>query len=266
MRKIIVTTAGRPDEQSVALAVYAAEKLQAQVVERKKRSVSKLQETYNADVIVAGKTRFEYFTYGSKEPFFYHPNAAAFRLKRLAKGEIDPMVDICGLRQGDSFLDCTLGLGADSLVAQYVVGEGRVVGVEADPVVAFIVREGMQHYDLHELPIASPMRNIEVVQAEAVDYLKTLPDNAFDIVFMDPMFDEVIEESSNFTALRDVGAHIALNAVWVQEAYRVAKRGVVLKAHFRSPWFEQFGFTQDKRQTSKFHYGFLKKNYINKRI
>lgn len=259
MRKIIVTTAGRPDEQSVALALYATEKLQAEYVERKKRSVSKLQATYDADVVVAGKTRFEYFTYGTQEPFFYHPNAAAFRLKRLAKGEEDPMVEICSLKDGDSFLDCTLGLGADSLVAQYVVGNGKVVGVEAHPVVGFIVREGMQSYDLNELPIASPMRKIEVVTTEATDYLKTLDDNSFDIVFMDPMFDEVIEESSNFTVLRDAGSHIELSTEWVEQARRVCKRGVVLKAHFRSSLFEQFGFSQDKRPTSKFHYGYLAK-------
>ncbi|MER2000841.1 MAG: class I SAM-dependent methyltransferase, partial [Lysinibacillus sp.] len=147
----------------------------------------------------------------------------------------------------------------DSLVAQYIVGDGKVVGVEAHPVVAFIVREGMQHYDLNELPIARPMRDIEVVHAEAVNYLKTLDDNSFDVVFMDPMFDEVIEESSNFTALRDAGAHISLSKQWVDEALRVAKRGVVLKAHFRSPLFNQFGFKQDVRPTSKFHYGFLAK-------
>lgn len=259
MRKIIVTTAGRPDEQSVALALYAAKSLQADYIERNKRSITKLQQAYNADVVVAGKSRFEYFTYSSNEPFFYHPNAAAFRLKRLAKGEEDPMVSISQLKVGDSFLDCTLGLGADSLVAQYAVGNGRVVGVEAHPVVAFIVLEGMQHYDLNELPIASPMRQIEVIHAEAVDFLKTQADNSFDIVFMDPMFDEVIEESSNFTALREAGAHIGLTQSWVEEALRVSKRGIVLKAHFRSTLFEQFGFKQDVRPTSKFHYGYLAK-------
>ena len=260
MRKIIVTTAGRPDEQSVAFAMHACNELGAQFVERKKRSVAKLQREYEADVVVAGKSRYEYFAFGMTEPFFYHPNAAAFRLKRLAKGEIDPMIEICQLRAGESFLDCTLGLGADSLVAQYIVGtSGRVVGVEADPVVAFIVREGMQSYELSELPIAHGMRHIEVVTSEALSYLKTLPDHSFDIVFMDPMFDEVIEESSNFTALREAGAHITLSAEWVQEAKRVAKRGVVLKAHFRSPSFDAFGFTREVRTTSKFHYGFLPK-------
>ena len=260
MRKIIVTTAGRPDAQSVALAMSAAKTLGAQLVERNKRSVSKLQEQYAAHVLVAGKTRYEYFAFGQSEPFFYHPNAAAFRLKRLAKDEVDPLVDICSLSSGDTFLDCTLGLGADSLVAQYVVGSaGRVVGVEADAVVAFIVKEGMQHYNLNELPIAKGMRDIEVVHQEALDFLKTQPDNAFDIVFMDPMFEEVIEESSNFTTLRETGAHIALTDAWVQEARRVAKRGVALKAHFRSELFEQYGFQREIRVTSKFHYGFLAK-------
>lgn len=74
---------------------------------------------------------------------------------------------------GDSVLDCTLGLAADAMLAAYTVGEaGRVVGLEANPNVAFIVRQGMQTYDTAELPLTACMRHIEVVQSEAVHYLK----------------------------------------------------------------------------------------------
>lgn len=90
------------------------------------------------------------------------------------------------LQLGDSVLDCTLGLAADAMLAAYTVGEaGRVVGLEANPNVAFIVRQGMQAYDTSELPLTACMRHIEVIQSEAVRYLKTLPDNAFDVVYMD---------------------------------------------------------------------------------
>jgi len=101
------------------------------------------------------------------------------------------------------------------------------------------------------------MRRIEVVQAEAIAYLKTLPDKAFDVVYMDPMFEEVIEEANNFQALRLAGDHVTLTDEWVYEAKRVAKKRVVLKAHFRSEWFAQYGFQQLTRVTAKFHYGVL---------
>ncbi len=259
MRETIVTTAGRPNEEMEQRAKAVASSLHYRFFERKKRSVAKMQEVYNAHVIVVGKERYEYFAHNHHEPFFFHPNSAAYRLKRLAKEGTDPLVDVCELKQGDSFLDCTLGIGSDSIVASFAVGEkGKVVGIEANKNVAYIVREGMQTYDTTELPLTTCMRQIEVIHADAINYLKSLPANSFDVVYLDPMFEEIIEEATNFETLRNSGEHIALSHEWVQEARRVASKRVVLKAHYQSPYFEQFGFMQLKRQTSKFHYGVLK--------
>ncbi|SOC15137.1 putative SAM-dependent methyltransferase [Ureibacillus xyleni] len=261
MRPItVVTTAGRPDELSITLAQKACEELGVRFEERKKRSVVKISEQLNAHVIVAGKNRYEYYPQDAKAPFFFHPNSAAFRLKRVARGEHDPFLDACQLEVGNSLLDCTLGIGSDAMLAAFQVGEeGTVVGLEADPNVAFIVQNGMATYDTSELPLTSCMRHIKVIQSEAVEFLQKQPDNAFDVVYMDPMFEEVIEESNNFEALRDAGEHINLTEEWVREAIRVAKKRVVLKAHFRSTSFEQFGFKRDIRLTSKFHYGVIEK-------
>lgn len=256
--KTIVTTAGRPDDVSMALAAFACQELGATFEPRKKRSVRKMSQALQANVMVAGKNRYGYYAYGAQEPFFFHPNSAAFRLKRVARGEAEPFLEAAQLQQGDSVLDCTLGLAADAMLAAYTVGEtGRVVGLEANSNVAFIVRQGMQTYDTTELPLTACMRQIEVVQSEAIHYLKTLPDNAFDVVYMDPMFEEVIEEANNFQALRQAGVHVTLTDEWVDEAKRVAKKRVVLKAHFRSEWFSTYGFQQYERITAKFHYGVL---------
>ncbi|MCE4042757.1 class I SAM-dependent methyltransferase [Lysinibacillus fusiformis] len=254
----IVTTAGRPDDESMALAAFACQTLGATFEPRKKRSVRKMSEAFQANIIVAGKNRYDYYAYGVEEPFFFHPNSAAFRLKRIARGEAEPFLEATQLQLGDTVLDCTLGLAADAMLAAYIVGEtGRIVGLEANPNVAFIVGQGMQTYDTTELPLTACMRQIEVVQSEAVRYLKTLPANAFDVVYMDPMFEEAIEESNNFEALRRVGEHVTLTDEWVQEAKRVAKKRVVLKAHFRSEWFTKYHFQQYERVTAKFHYGVL---------
>lgn len=256
----IATTAGRPDELSLQLVNAASEALKAQVVPRKKRSVSKLMNEYAANVIIAGKNRYEYYAYGADSPFFFHPNSAAFRLKRVARGEEEPLLTACQLQRGDSFLDCTLGIGSDSMVAAFAVGdEGRVIGLEADRNVAFIVQNGMKTYDTTELPLTACMRQIEVIHTKAVDFLQQQPDDSFDVVYLDPMFEEVIEESTNFEALRHAGSHIALDAEWIREAKRVAKKRVVLKAHYKSAFFEQYDFERDIRLTAKFHYGVWKK-------
>ena len=89
----------------------AAEVLGYPVVERNKRSIARMQGIYNAAVLVAGMNRFELYRVGMDKPFFFHPNSAAFRLKRLLNGEMDPLVEAAQLQSGDTFLDCTLGSG-----------------------------------------------------------------------------------------------------------------------------------------------------------
>lgn len=256
---MIITTAGRPDEQSTALMKQAADALQAPVVERKKRSIPKLQDVYQADVLVAGKDRYSFYKKGA-EPFFFHPNSATYRLKRMVKGETDPLVAAADLKAGDSFLDCTLGLGSDAIIAASVVGEhGTVEGIEADAIVAFLTKVGLQNFPIDFPLLQQAMERVHVIHAEAIDYLRTCESDSRDIVFLDPMFTTPIEESSNFEVLREIGVADTVTEEWVEEALRVCKRRVVLKDHFQSPVFARFGFTQQIRPYTKVHYGLLEK-------
>lgn len=258
--KTIATTGGRPDALSLEKARFVAQQLAIECIPRKKRSVQKLAETYQAHIIVAGKERYEYFPYGALEPFFFHPSSAAFRIKRVVRGEIDTFIHSANLQLGDSLIDCTLGLATDSMIAAEVVGDsGRVVGCEANKNVAFIVQQGLQSYDFiaEKLPQLSRMRNIEVVAENAIDYLKKQADNSFDVVYLDPMFEEVIEESKNFQPLRQAGLHDTVSDEWIEQAKRVARKRVVLKAHFRSPLFERFQFNRTVRPNTKFHFGVI---------
>ena len=143
--KTIITTAGRPDMLTYELASVASRELGYSIVERKKRSVLRMQQEYEADVLVAGKDRFELFREGMEQPLFFHPNSAAFRLKRLEKGETDPLIEASGIAEGNTFLDCTLGLASDSIIASYIIGDsGKCLGLEADPAVAFLTKTGLR--------------------------------------------------------------------------------------------------------------------------
>ncbi|MEK5038593.1 class I SAM-dependent methyltransferase [Sporosarcina sp. FSL K6-3457] len=256
----IITTGGRPDEQSEQLAMEAAEVLGYSIIERKKRSVARLQQEYEADVIVAGKGRFDLYRIGMGEPFFFHPNSAAFRLKRLMKGETDPLVEVAQLKRGDTFLDCTLGLASDSIIASFITGDcGEVKGVEMDSAVAFITKRGLQSFPAESEQLVQAMRRIEVLHADAVGFLREQPDSSWDIVYMDPMFHVPIAESTNFTALRQVGVHSFLTQEWMEQAKRVCKRCVVIKDRFDSPVFEQFHMEQKIRPNTKFHFGIIEK-------
>jgi len=260
--KTVVTTGGRPDEISCQRALFASTMLTIPFIERRKRSMQKMMEQEQANILVAGKLRYEYYVFGQQEPFFFHPSSAAFRAKRLARGEKDTFLEAVQLENGDTLLDCTLGMATDSMLAAIQVGDtGRVIGCEGNPIIAFMLQQGLQQYDYVEekLPELASMRKIEVVSSIAVNYLRQLSTASIDVVYLDPMFEKTIEESKNFTPLREAGIHVSLDDKWMKEAIRVAKKRVVLKAHFRSSLFRKYGFNQLKRPNTKFHYGIYEK-------
>ena len=194
------------------LASVASRELGYPIVERKKRSVLRMQQEYEADVLVAGKDRYELFREGMEQPLFFHPNSAAFRLKRLEKGETDPLIEASGIAEGDTFLDCTLGLASDSIVASYIIGDsGKCLGLEADPTVAFLTKMGLRKFPASTEALASAMQRIEVIHTEAIEFLANQPDGSWDVVYIDPMFHEPIEESTNFKPLRQAGVHTNLD-------------------------------------------------------
>jgi hypothetical protein len=257
---VFVTTAGRTNEMMTANARAIALELKADFVPRKKRSVSALQEIVKDDCLVVGKERLELFPLGAAEPFFFHPNSAMFRIKRLMKGENDPLVDAAKLQEGLSFLDCSLGLGSDSIVASFVVGKsGSVTGIEARPELAYLVTTGLKTWDSGYEVINHAMEKIHVVQAYSLEFLLAQENDSFDCVYFDPMFDESILESDGIRGLTHFAVYEGLSQEVIRQAIRVARKRVILKDHFRSKRFEDFGFNVHRRKTAKFHFGVMEK-------
>ncbi|MEI4768245.1 class I SAM-dependent methyltransferase [Psychrobacillus sp. FJAT-51614] len=256
--KTIVTTAGRTNELFIEKAQAIAAELSLPYINRQKKSVKALQERYNTDVLVVSKERLEFYAIGTNAPFFFHPNSAAFRLKRLLKGEPDLFLEATNLKRGNSFFDTTAGLCSDSIIAAYATGDsGTIYACEVNQIIAYIVSAGLKSYETDFVKLKTCMQNVNLVHMNAMEALKAAESNSYDVVYMDPMFEELIEESSNFEILRSIGHHYSLTIDWVEEAKRVAKQRVVVKAHFRSGLFENFGFHRLIRQSSKFHYGII---------
>ncbi|MBO1910757.1 class I SAM-dependent methyltransferase, partial [Microvirga sp. 3-52] len=241
----IITTNGRPSEQSFSNASHAAGALGYEIVDRRKRSITRMQDEYNSAVLVASANRYELYRIGMDKPFFFHPDTAAFRLKRLMNGETDPFIEATQLQIGDSFLDCTLGLATDSIIASYITKEsGKVLGVEGDADIAFITSEGLRSYTSGSEQLTDAMKRIQVISQDAVTFLQSQPNESWDVVYIDPMFSLPIQESTNFTPLRQVGLQGMLTEEWMWEAERVCKCRVVVKDHYQSPVFEQFNLTK----------------------
>ncbi len=145
---MFITTAGRTNLQLNHQAMKVAEELQIPYMERNKKSVSTLQDVAKDDCIVVGKKRLELYPYQEPDPFFFHPNSAMFRIKRLINNEHDPFLDAAKIEKGMTLLDCTLGLASDSIIASYAVSvTGSVVGIEGNKYLAYMVKEGLQQWD-----------------------------------------------------------------------------------------------------------------------
>ncbi|TWE06104.1 putative SAM-dependent methyltransferase [Neobacillus bataviensis] len=258
---MFVTTAGRTNEEMIERALQISEFLQVPYLPRKKKSIYHIQNQADSDCIVVGKERLELFEKNTNQPFFFHPNSAMFRIKRLISGDYDPFADAVKLTKGMTFLDCTLGLASDAIIASFLVGrEGVVTGIEGQKYLAFIVQQGLQTWDSGLPVMDEAMNRIRVIQTNARDYLKSQRDSSADCVYFDPMFEETILESDGIKALGHFAIHDNLTVEMITEAIRVAKYRVVLKDHYKSLRFEKYGFQVKRRKTAKFHFGVIEKN------
>ncbi|MEH7224385.1 class I SAM-dependent methyltransferase [Bacillus sp. JJ1566] len=255
---MIVTTAGRTNDEMMKLAKIVAAKLDASYIQRNKRSIANLQELTEEDILVVGKNRIEIHPRYGDEPLFFHPNSAMFRMKRIMKGDYDPFIQASGLTEGNSILDCTLGLGSDSIVASFVVGEtGKVVSLEGNKYLFYLLKGGLKSWDTGYPMMNKAMGRIEVLHETYESYLASCPPKSFDVVYFDPMFEETIEESEGIKGLRQFAIYSTLSPEAIKAAKRVAKQKVVLKDHWKSEQFKKYGFTVFKRKTAKFHFGVI---------
>ena len=186
-------------------------------------SLDELYEKYRLDaLLVATKLGPHVFTQEGR--FFFHPSMADLRLKHIAAGESDHLI----LKHGAKVLDCTLGLASDALVASYAVGaSGKVVGVEASPLLAFTVARGLQQYVTGKADVDAAMRRIKVVHAKAEDYLKILPPDSFDAVYFDPMFRFGVKASANMKPLRPIAYEKEVSPEVLELALKIAPRVVI---------------------------------------
>ncbi|WP_102274850.1 class I SAM-dependent methyltransferase [Cytobacillus massiliigabonensis] len=257
---MIITTAGRTNEEMAKKAIRVAQDLGGRFVQRKKRSVKMIQQVEKEDCIVVGKEKLELYPMEDSEPFFFHPNSAMFRVKRLMRGESDPFVDAARLQAGKTLLDCTLGLASDSIVASYIVGkEGKVTGLEGNPYLGYIVKNGLHSWQSGISEMDQAMKRIQVINTFSLSFLKSIPDQSYDCVYFDPMFEEPTLDSDGIKALKRFAIYEEMTEQLIDEAKRVAKECVVLKDHFRSSRFEKFNFYVHMRKTAKFHYGVIEK-------
>ncbi|MDA8234146.1 MAG: class I SAM-dependent methyltransferase [Clostridia bacterium] len=238
----IITTAGNGGSWEAAQAL--AVRLGKPAVPRDRRSLAALREEYEVEnLLVVGRNKTSLVTPHGE--YYFHPSMAKLRIKQLAQGLVDPMVEAMALQPGDSVLDCTMGLAADALVSSYITGpQGRVVGLEGAEVLAALVEKGLQTYCDTNPDVTAAARRIEVKAAHHLEYLMALPEQSFDVVYFDPMFRRPQTRSSSMNPLRGIALGDPISPEAINHARRVARKRVVLKETNGSPEFKRLGFPQ----------------------
>ena len=241
MAELIVTTSYHPTGEQIEEAHRLTRRLKAEFAERGDQSVAALRgDDAHLPVVVVRRDRWV-CQVGELE-FFFHPSLAKQRIAGLRKDERDPMVQAMELRPGDRVLDCTLGLGADAIVASYCVGaEGAVIGVENVAVIAEILSRGLSVFRSDLTILNEAMRRVHVICADHLEYLQAQASDSFDVVYFDPMFATPLYESRPLLPLRKLADHRPLRAEAIQEATRVARRRVLVKSNRGSTLLRQLG-------------------------
>ncbi|NBD23504.1 class I SAM-dependent methyltransferase [Paenibacillus glycinis] len=253
---MIVTTPHKPTPGQTAYAEAIAEELGGRFVPRKQDSLQLLRHKYaDARLLVADDRGLRYYE-ESEEPLYFHPSMAYVRVKRMRKGERDPLIALADCQPGDSVVDCTAGLGSDALVFSYAVGsEGSVTALESERMLYTVVREGLRTYHTEHEDVNDALRRIRMRCADHLAYLRAQPDKSVDIVYFDPMFRQPLHDSSALAPLRGLANGSALGEESVRQAVRVARKRVVLKEHGDSGEFERLGF--ERRHRNKIAYGVI---------
>ena len=233
---VIATTGYKSRPADCLLADQVAKRLGIPCVRRKHASYENIRTQYGASfllVVKKGGLRLE----TPDGELFFHPNMAHVRIRELGRGQTDHMVEAMGIKAGDSVLDCTLGLGADSITASFIVGErGNVTALEKSSLIYEIVRHGLAHFSAGNYELHSAMRRVEAKHADYEDFLRNLPDDFYDVVYFDPMFRHPLKDSVQLAPLRLLAEPAPVS--------HVARKRVVLKENSRSLEFARLGFSK----------------------
>ncbi len=242
---MIVTTSLRSLPEDVAVARQFAAEIDGVFELREHDSLSELQIKYNVTQFVVIE-KGQPVVYQGENRFIFHRGMAELRILNFLRSGNDPMIAAMGLERGMSVLDCTLGLAADALVAAYALGpDGRILGLEASPVVAALTKWGLARLSEDSSDARMETRlsasRIHVVRADHGSYLEKLPDQSFDVVYFDPMFRRPKKASAGIQPLRFFADSRPLTHDTLQQAKRVARNRVVVKEAHASPEFDRLG-------------------------
>jgi len=235
--KFVVTTANKPDKELVIKARKLAKELGTRYVSRRKLAEYKKQ--FPIDFFYSVEKERLVIRWGESGTFFFHPASSKMRMRNIRHNQRDYLIETLALKGDEQILDLTLGLGSEAILMGAYIDTGKIVGVEASKHIYTIVKYGMKQYVDVSPWVNKSMTKIDLVNRDFKEYIRELPDNSFDIVYCDPMFENPVMTSSSLNAIRPFAAYEQLELEDVEEMKRVAKKMVLLKALEKDSLFER---------------------------
>lgn len=248
MKKIIVTTSVKTNDNLNDKAHNISKILKLDFIYRNKKTIKQILEVFDG-VVVVYKNKISYFE--GNDELFFHPDTTSLKIKN---NDNEPLIDIIS-EKNQTVLDATMGLAGDSIILSYY--EHKVTALEKNPIIHFIVSEGLKNYISTNEDITEAMRKITTHNIDALTFLKKCEKNSFDVIYCDPMFSHNIEESTNLAGIEHLAEYTFPIKDFLKEAVRVAKKKIIIKAHFKDDIFEKYNFKRIVRKNTKFHYGYI---------
>ena len=241
---VAITTVARPRDAECERARQLAAETGYSYVSRDRRPLAKIAMAAQCDGLLVVE-RGDLALWIDGESLRHHPNMAKLRILAIEQGRGDVLVDALQLKPGDRVLDCTCGLGADAIVTACAVGPGgRVRALEAAPLLALLVSRGMAASAVAEPPaLEAAMRRVEVARAEYGNFLRGEANDAWDVVYFDPMFATTVAAARGLDMVRRLARAGGPTSADIDQARRVARRRVVMKDRLPGPELERLGFT-----------------------
>ena len=257
--KIAVTTTRDTDESLNNKAKDISKYLNISYIKRSNISIKKTIMKDGFDYLLVVE-RDKIVIKGEDSTLFWHPNMSELKIKSIRQGNKEAIIEATKLEEGNSILDCTLGLAGDSLIFSAVVGEkGYVVATEINKYIAYLSKCGLESYNDVD---GKTIDNIKVVNESYEDYILKQSDNSFDVVYFDPMFKEANKKSTTINSFRDFANHKGLTKEILNEALRVCKKRVVIKERQGYNDFEKLGIKKyyGGKKSGAIIYGIIEKH------
>ena len=224
----LISTSSKTNAYLIEQAKKVSQLLQMPYVPRKHQSVEDLLTTYHcAGALIITK---EGPSFVSKEgvPHQFHLSMAHLRLLEIDRGHTDHLLRAIGYETVTSVLDCTAGLGSDSAVISYGCPHlTRHTAIEGHPILGYITNYGFRHFQHKNPNVTEALRRIQLVICNYQDYLEQLKPNSYDVIYVDPMFENPVYESPQFLQWRGHLLESKITPEIVELALEKSKRLVI---------------------------------------